>query len=236
MKAPRRILCAVVSLGALACLSIAARAASAAPADEPVATPTTVSATASAGPPVVTHANPRLKLSYRQFSVSNLDGTGVPLKGIELDVYPLSTRWIRMGLDLEAGRGQATVLGHSIQARYGLLGVVGGFQYPARITPFVEGRLVGGVLGGTLDGPLTIPGTTLMLNGTSVATYIYGGGIDIGADVFALGRGYVSVSLGWLRTTWGGLDYAAMIKDPLAGIQFKNLTDNSFTLKLGVGF
>ena len=200
----------------------------------PVAATASTSATAnpSAAAP---HANPRLKLSYRQFSISNLDASDVPLSGVELDVYPLSTRWVRAGLELEAGSGQATLSGQSVSARYGLMGVTGGFQYPARVTPFVEGRLVGGVLGGTLDGPIAVPGTSVTLSGSSAATWIYGRGIDVGADLFVIGRAYVSASMGWLRTTWGGVNYAATMQDPSGGIRFKDLTADSFTLKVGLG-
>ena len=190
--------------------------------------------TVATNPPAESHANPRLKLSYRQFSISNLDATEVPVSGVELDAYPLSTRWVRAGVELEAGSGHATLAGQSVTARYGLMGLMAGFQYPAPITPFIDARLVAGVLGGTLDGPVAVSGTSVILS-SSAATWIYGRGIDVGADVYVIGRAYLSASVGWLRTTWGGVDYAAMIQNPAGGIRWKDLTDNSFTFKLGLG-
>ena len=202
-----------------------------------------VVATAAAPAPVVTaggadesrHANPRIELSYRRFSLRNLDLGTLPVNGLELDMYPVSSRWVRLGVELEAGAGQAALGGHTLDARYGLFGLIGGFQFPARVTPFVEGRLVGGVLGGTLDGPVTVPGTSVTLVGTSAVTWLYGGGLDVGADVFVLGRSQVSVALGWVHTTWGGVDYLGAMATPSIGVRFKDLTDDSFTLKLGIG-
>ena len=46
----------------------------------------------------------------------------------------------------------AALDGHTLDARYGLFGLVTAVQYPglARVAPFLAGRLFGGVLGGTL--------------------------------------------------------------------------------------
>ena len=188
-----------------------------------------------ANPPEPEHANPRLKLSYRRFAISNLDLTEVPLQGLQLDGYPLSMRWVRGGIEIEAGMGRAALNGGAVNVRYGMLGATAGFQYPARITPFAEGRLVGGVLGGTQDGVITIPGTAVAVRGTSAATWITGRGLDFGAEFFASERAYVSASIGWLRTTWGGVDYPAMVRDPSAGVRYKDLSKDSFTFKLGLG-
>jgi hypothetical protein len=181
------------------------------------------------------HANPRLKLSYRQFSISNLDQTSVSLRGGELDVYPLSRRWVRAGAELEAGGGRAALNGVPIDLRYGMLGAVVGFQYPDRITPFVDGRIVGGVMGGSLDHEVLVPGTSVTIGPASAATWILGRGIDVGAEVFAVGRVYVSGSLGWLRTTWHGVDYDGIMQNPDGGIRYKDLTGDSLTFKLGLG-
>ncbi|MEO5768222.1 MAG: hypothetical protein ABIS92_07705 [Polyangia bacterium] len=43
------------------------------------------------------HPNPRVKLSYRTFSISNVDATNVLLSGYQLDVFPLSRRFFRLG-------------------------------------------------------------------------------------------------------------------------------------------
>jgi hypothetical protein len=218
-----RILIALVAFGGTAAPLSAAQA----------SVPDGVSATANA--PAADHANPRLKLSYRRFAISNLDLTDVPLQGLQLDVYPLSRRWVRGGVELEAGTGRAALSGGAFNIRYGMLGLTGGFQYPARITPFVEGRLVGGIMGGNQDGDVTIPGTTVSISGISGTTWITGRGLDFGAELFAGGRAYISASIGWLHTTWGGVDYPAMLLDPSAGVRYKDLSNDSFTFKLGLG-
>ena len=182
-------------------------------------------------------APPRLELSYRRFSLRNLDLTSLPVTGLELDMYPLSTAWVRAGVELEAGAGSAALDGHTLDARYGLFGLVTAVQYPglARVTPFLAGRLFGGVLGGRLDGPIAVPGTTVTLIGTSAVTWLYGGGLDLGANVFALGSSHVSLALGWVHTTWGGVDYVGALATPSIGVRFKDLTEDSFTLKIGIG-
>ena len=224
-------------------------------ADQAVGQPVvgSASATATVDPPVAAHPNPRLKLSYRQFAISNLDLSRVALSGVQLDVYPLSRRWARIGIELEGGTGSASLDAHSVGLWYALtglslgvleaeagtgraslnqnavdlwyamLGMTAGIQYPARVTPFVEGRLVGGTLGGNLEGAIAIPGTTATISGTSAVTWILGRGIDVGAEVFTVGRAYVSASIGWLHTTWHGIDYGAFVQDPSAALRTKDL-------------
>jgi hypothetical protein len=108
-------------------------------------------------------------------------------------------------------------------------------QIPGRLTPFVEVHGAGGVLGAHTDATLTIPGTTVTLNGGSAATWIYEGGLNAGVEVYGVGRSYLSVSLGWIRTTWGNADYAAMLQNPSASIKFADVTHDSFLLKVGLG-
>jgi hypothetical protein len=179
------------------------------------------------------HPNPRLKLSYRRFSIANLDGTPLWLDGAELDVYPLSRRWVRAGFELEGGGAHASLDGNGASLGYGLLGASVGVQYPWRVTPFVEGRFAGGVLGGSLDQPITVGGVSV--SGSSVATWMYGGGLDVGVEIYTVRRFYVSTAVGWIRTTWHGADLAAMQADPAGGVQTRDLTSDSFTFKIGCG-
>jgi hypothetical protein len=197
--------------------------------------PGTTSVSTATLPPGPEHPNPRLKLSYRRFAVSNLDATDVPLQGLQLDVYPLSRRWVRSGFEIEIGKGHAAFNGGAADIRYGMLGMSGGFQYPARVTPFIEARLVGGIMAGKQSGIVTVPGTSVSISGTSATTWIVGRGVDFGAELFTLGRAYFSASIGWLRTTWGGVDYAAMMRDPTGALRLKNFSNDSFTLKVGIG-
>jgi hypothetical protein len=181
------------------------------------------------------HPSPRLKLAERTFSIGNVDSTPLPVGGLELDLYPLSARWLRGGITAAAGKGQGEMSGSDVSLHYGLLGVSGGVQYPARVTPFVEGNLSGGLLEGSLDSALAVPGTSLSISGGSAVTWIYGRGVDVGAELYTVGRLYVSGAIGWVRTTWHGPDLAAMAEAPAAGFVFRDYTADSVTFKLGLG-
>src|SRR5262245_19781064 len=99
MRAPSIQSLAVV---ALALLGPAGRAAVAAPVAQATAEPED------------DHANPRLTLSYRRFSIAHLDGSGLWLEGAQLDLYPLSRRWIRAGIELEGGAGSTAITGNDM--------------------------------------------------------------------------------------------------------------------------
>lgn len=178
---------------------------------------------------------PRLKLSYTRFAIGNLDGSSIPLDGLHLDVYPLSRRWVRAGLELEGGRGSGTFMGDRAALDDLLLGVNAGVQIPiaGRITPFVEGRLAGGALSGHTEGPINVGGVTVTQ--ASATTYLYTFGLDAGAEVYVLGRGYLSLSLGWLHTTWRGATDAAPPGASASNIALTDITHDSFVLKAGVG-
>lgn len=194
------------------------------------------SATVERTAPERRHADPRLKLSYRGFSISNLDGTPLWLSGGQLDLYPISRRYLRLGVELEGGGGKLAMSGIAANLAYGMVGAEAGFQYPARVTPFVEGRFAGGALYGSLSGPVTVSTSpSVTLNGGSVATWMYLGGIDAGIELYAFGRFYLSAAIGWARPTWHGVDYAAMKSDPMRGIQYKDFSSDTFTFKVGVG-
>jgi hypothetical protein len=189
----------------------------------------------AAAAPLDDHPSPRLKLAERTFSIGNVGSTPLPVGGLELDFYPLSAAWLRGGITAAAGKGQGEMSGSDVSLHYGLLGVAGGLQYPARITPFVEGNLSGGLLEGSLDSAIAIPGTSLSISGGSAVTWIYGRGVDVGAELYTVGRLYVSGAIGWLRTTWRGPDVAAMAEAPAAGFVFRDYTADSVTVKLGLG-
>jgi hypothetical protein len=186
-------------------------------------------------PPVPNAAvpTPRLKLSYTRFSIGNPDGSAIPLNAVHLDAYPISGRWVRAGLELEAGRGSGTYMGDRAALADYLLGVNGGVQLPGRVTPFVEGRLAGGALTGHTEGPIDISGVTVTQ--ASATTYLYAFGIDAGAEIYLLGRGYLSLSLGWLHTTWRGATDAASPGASTPDIALTNVTHDSFVFKAGVG-
>jgi hypothetical protein len=186
--------------------------------------------------PGAPHPTPALKLSYERYSAGNVDGTAMPLEAAHLDMYPISWPFFRVGVELEAGRGHASLLGATASVKYGLVGGNLGVQIPGRVTPFLEGRLAAGVLGGSLDGPLMIPGTTVTVSGVSAATWMYARGVDAGAELYALGRAYLSLGLGWVRTSWGSANYDAMVASMGgSGIKFESVNHDSFFIKAGLG-
>lgn len=176
---------------------------------------------------------PRLKLSVNRFSVNNLDLTPVPLTGAHLDVYPLSENWVRGGFELQGGTGSAAAVNSTVSLTYGLLGLTGGFQYPDRVTPFVDGHVSGGVLSGRQDGPITVGGTTV--TGAAGTTWMYGRGIDAGAEFYVAGRVYISAALGWMRASWGAPDFSAQVQNPGAELRLLDITSDSLMWKVGLG-
>jgi hypothetical protein len=206
-----------------------ALAARAAPAQ---AQPTIVT---TAPAPFFAHPTPRLKLSYERLSAGNIDGSAVPLEALHLDVYALSWTFVRGGVEAEAGRGNAKLADASASVKYGLVGVNAGLQLPARVTPFVEGRAAAGALGATLDGTVTIPGSTSTVSNVSAVTWMYATGIDAGAEVYVAGRAYVSLGIGWVRTTWGAARYDTVASAQGSGLKLENVTHDSLLLKAGLG-
>jgi hypothetical protein len=182
--------------------------------------------------PNATRPTPRLKLSFVRFAIGNLDGTGIPVDALHLDVYPLSRRWVRAGLELETGRGDAIYMGDRASLTDLLLGVNAGVQLPGRVTPFVEGRLSGGALHGHTEGAIDVGGVTL--TDAAATTYLYTFGADAGAELYLVGRGYLSLSLGWLHTTWRGATDAAP-PSATPDIALTNVTHDTFLFKAGVG-
>jgi hypothetical protein len=223
-------------LGLLAAVAVAPAARAQGRADDGRAAPGpegTVAQTVTAPAPNAAVPTPRLKLSYTRFSIGNPDGSAIPLDALHLDAYPISQRWVRAGLELEAGRGSGSYMGdHAALSDY-LLGVNAGVQLPGRVTPFVEGRLAGGALTGRTEGPIDIGGVTVTQ--ASATTYLYAFGVDAGAELYVLGRGYLSLSLGWVHTTWRGATDAAPPGASTPQIVLTDVTHDSFLLKAGVG-
>ena len=181
------------------------------------------------------HPTPRLTLSYQRFSIDDGTGAAMPLQALHLDVHALSLTWVRGGFELEAGCGQGNPSGLETTAKYGLLGVNAGVQFPGRVTPFLEGRLAGGVLGAKVSGTLILPGATFAMNDVSAVTWMYARGLDAGIAVYVVGRAYVSLALGWVRTTWGNPDYQLALPTAGASVTFKDATRDSLLFKIGLG-
>lgn len=180
------------------------------------------------------HPVPRLKLSLVRFEAGHPAGGTIALQSLHLDMYAFSWRYLRAGIDIEGGLGHTTLAGAGTALHYGLLGASAGFQIPGRITPFIEARLAGGVMGGTIEDTLEIPGTSVTATGLSAATWMWAGGVDVGAELYVLGRSYISAAVGWIRTGWRGADFNGM-GATATGLSFKDVTNDSLMLKLGFG-
>jgi hypothetical protein len=140
---------------------------------------------------------------------------------------------VRLGFELGGGAASTTFLNQSATVGYGLFGLTGGIQYPWRVTPFLDGRAVGGVLALALDGGAASTAATV-LGGTSAVTWIYGGGLESGIELYVVNRFYLSAAVGWMRTTWHGVDYAATLA--ARRMEFKDIVGDSVTVKAGLGF
>ena len=182
-------------------------------------------------PPDQPHA--RLKLSLEGFSIGTTWGMPVGLTGLHLETYPLSRRWVRLGLGLTGGLGDASVEAASASVVYGLFGTSAGFQYPARITPFVEGHVAGGFMTATLDRPVTVGGLTV--RNASGTTWLVVRGLDAGAEMYVFGRAYLSFSLGWMRSTWASPDYNPYALAANTNLRITTVTADSFLWKVGLG-
>ena len=84
---------------------------------------------------------------YRRLWLASPDGGDLPFDVAELDFYPVSS-FVRFGIEGEVGWGGGT---------YGLwyfcTGASLGLQWPTRVTPFLEGRFIAGLIGAVVPGP-----------------------------------------------------------------------------------
>jgi hypothetical protein len=168
------------------------------------------------GWPRLDHPVPRFKLGYRYLQLASLDGGTVPAHAASLDFYPLSNL-IRFGLSTEAGFTSDTY-----GTWYLAEGASLGLQWPARVTPFLEGRFLAGLIAGTVLGHAAV-------------SYLYGGGVEAGIEVYYAKRFYVTIALGWVHPVYAGVDIAALMANPTSNPPRKDFASDSFTLKVGLG-
>ena len=162
------------------------------------------------------HDVPRLKLAYRRLVAAGLEGGEAPFDVVELDFYPVSGL-VRFGIDTELGWS-----GGPYGLWYLTTGATLGLQWPARVTPFVEGRFGAGLFGGSLRGQAAV-------------SWIYQGGIDTGIELYYARRFYLSAAIGWVHPVYGGVDVAALNAHPNLAPVRKDFADDSFTFKVGLG-
>jgi hypothetical protein len=163
------------------------------------------------------HVVPRLKLAYRRLWTAGLDGGTAPFDVAELDYYPVSGL-IRFGIAGEFGWA-----GGAYNLWSFLIGATLGVQWPARVTPFVEGRFVAGLIGGDYQQQ-------------TLVSWMYQGGIEGGIEVYYARRFYVSAALGWTHPVYGGVDVAAWMANPRSQPPRVTLSSDTLTVKVGLGF
>jgi hypothetical protein len=165
----------------------------------------------------ITHQVPRVKLAYRYFSTVGISKADpFDWHAGELDYYP-SSGYLRFGLDTELG-----FAGGPYDAWYMATGPVLGFQYPARVTPYLEARFLAGLLGGTAMGATAV-------------SYIYMGGLDTGLELYLGGRFYVTLGVGWVHPVFSAVDIDWVKAHPGLAPARKDFGSDSFTIKVGIG-
>jgi hypothetical protein len=163
-----------------------------------------------------THVVPRFKLAYRRLWTAGLQGGSTPFDVTELDFYPASGL-IRFGVEGEFGWA-----GGAYDMWYLLVGATLGVQWPARVTPFLEGRFVAGLIGGVYERQLAM-------------SWMYQGGIEGGVEVYYARRFYLSAAIGWSRPVYGAVDVNALLANPGSEPIRKTLSADTLTIKVGLG-
>jgi hypothetical protein len=160
------------------------------------------------------HAVPRFKLTYRYLDLAGLQGGTQHFDAVGLSVYPLSSL-LRLGIEGEFAWG-----GGPYQMWLTGLGLAAGVQYPARVTPFLDGRFVAGVVGGTIMG-------------RAAASWLYAGGLETGIEIYYARRYYVTLAVGWMHPVYGGIDVNAAMKN--GSLIMRNFANDTLTFKVGLG-
>jgi hypothetical protein len=160
------------------------------------------------------HDVPRFKLTYRYLDLAGLAGGTQHFDAVGLSVYPLSSL-VRLGIDGEFAWG-----GGPYQMWLATVGLVAGLQYPARVTPFLDGRFVAGVVGGTVMS-------------TTAVSWLYAGGLETGVEIYYARRYYLTLAVGWMHPVYGGIDVNAAMKN--GALIMRNFANDTLTFKVGLG-
>jgi hypothetical protein len=163
------------------------------------------------------HAVPRFKVAYRWLTARALTGGELQFHALSLGFYPASMRFLRVGVDAELGYA-----GGPYSQWYFTVGPTLGFQYPARVTPFVDARFSAGLAGGSDLGFIAV-------------SYMYTGGLEAGVELYVAGRFYLTAALGWAHPVYSGIDLTALMLNPMLQPPRKEFSDDTFTFKVGFG-
>lgn len=180
--------------------------------------------TAVAEPPPPRHPAPFMKIGYRRLGLKNLDTTAddFSVNAFELDLYPVSRDYLRVGSELVIGAASGILDGHSTTNWYTTSGWSLGFQYPWRVTPFVDFRFAAGLLGGEVAGKTAI-------------TWTWQVGLEGGIELYIVDRTFVSVGFGWVRPTYRGFDLAKSKLFPTQDPDYQDFPTDTWTLRVSLG-
>jgi hypothetical protein len=164
-------------------------------------------------------ATPTFQFGYRRLTMRNLDDKPLDFNVVEIDLFPISMKWFRVGLDLELGFGQGP---QSHGGWFLTSGVTVGIQYPWRVTPFADFRFCAGLIGGEAGGAQGI-------------SFAYMVGLETGIAVYIVDRFYLTGALGWVHPVYRGIDVEYAMSHPLSDPIYKDFAYDSFTFKIGFG-
>ena len=157
----------------------------------------------------------RFKLSYRYLWTNGLgEGARSDYHVAELDFYPISSL-VRVGISAEIGIGV-----DAYQSWFFLTGLSLGVQYRARVTPFLDGRIAAGIIGGTARG-------------ASLVSWMVVGGLEGGVEIHVAGRFLVSAAIGWAHPVYSAIDLKTLV--PGMDPPRKQFDNDTVTVKVGFG-
>jgi hypothetical protein len=174
------------------------------------------------GPTAPEHLAPLIKLSYRRFNLPNLDGSDMTMNGAQIDMYGLSRKWFRIGTELEIGAMTGKLMGKDASNFYLASGFQVGFQYPWRLTPFVDFRAAAGIIAGDAASKNAITSMWLV-------------GLDFGVEIYLVDRSYLSASIGWVHPVYRGVDLDFLTANPTRDPTTRDISTDTWTIKLGIG-
>ena len=175
-------------------------------------------------PPPPRHAAPFMKVGYRRLSLKNLDlgQDDFAVNAFELDMYPLSRDWVRIASEFSLGAASGTLQGKGSTNLYTTAGWALGFQYPMRVTPFVDFRFGAGLLAGDVAGKTAV-------------TWLWHLGLEGGIELYIVERTFLSLAFGWVRPTYRGFDLAKSQASPTRDPDYMDFVGDTYTFRISLG-
>ena len=145
----------------------------------------------------------------------------------------LSTSVLRGGMTLSAGHGNTALGGADVAVRYGLIGRP---RFSCRRGCRHSSRAISPSACSTAPPTAGCRCPEPRFVGGSGATWLYTRGLDAGIHLYAVASLHLTASVGWVRATWRGADPTVSTTALSAGLKLKDITNDSFITKIGIGF